>query len=169
MVQKIFDVFFKGQVLLTVPQRNFQLITGKRSEGSSFFQCRMQTLSCLNRISSADVFLIATLRMKTRQLLINNWYLFFQKQPSRGVLRKRCSENIQQIYRSNFIEIGLRHGCSPVNLLHVFRIPFPKNTYEGLLLHLFFQKYLVLPSMQDLSIKLMDSQLGTLYPERPTS
>ena len=26
------------------------------------------------------------------------WYL--QKQPSRGVLRKRCSENMQQIYRS---------------------------------------------------------------------
>ena len=28
----------------------------------------------------------------------------------------------------NFIEITLRHGCSPVNLLHLFRITFPKNT-----------------------------------------
>ena len=28
----------------------------------------------------------------------------------------------------NFIEIALRHGCSPVNLLHIFRTPFPKNT-----------------------------------------
>ena len=29
---------------------------------------------------------------------------------------------------SNFIEITLRHGCSPVNLLPIFRKPFPKNT-----------------------------------------
>ena len=27
-------------------------------------------------------------------------------------------------------------GCSPVNLLHIFRIPFPKNTSGGLLLKL---------------------------------
>ena len=53
---------------------------------------------------------------------------------------------MQQIYRtpvlkcdfnkdaSNFIEITLRHGCSPVNLLHIFRAPFPKNSSGGLLL-----------------------------------
>ena len=45
-----------------------------------------------------------------------------QKQPSRGVVRKRCSENMQQVYRrtpmpkcdfnSNFVEITLGHGCS---------------------------------------------------------
>ena len=28
----------------------------------------------------------------------------------------------------NFIEFKLRHGCSPVNLLHIFRTPFLKNT-----------------------------------------
>ena len=33
-----------------------------------------------------------------------------------------------------FIEITLRHGCSSVNLLHVFRIAFPKNTSGGLFL-----------------------------------
>ena len=33
----------------------------------------------------------------------------------------------------NFIEIALRHGCSPVNLLHVLRTPFPKHTSGGLL------------------------------------
>ena len=32
------------------------------------------------------------------------------------------------------IEIALRHGCSPVNLLHIFRTPFYKNTSGGLLL-----------------------------------
>ena len=70
-----------------------------------------------------------------------------QKQPPRGVHKKRCFENMQQIYRrppmpkcnfiklqSNFIEITLRHGCFPVNLLHIFRTPFPRNTSEWLLL-----------------------------------
>ena len=28
----------------------------------------------------------------------------------------------------NFIEIALLHGCSPVNVLHVFRTPNYKNT-----------------------------------------
>ena len=35
---------------------------------------------------------------------------------------------------SNFIEIALRHWCSPVNLLHIFRTPFPKNSSGWLLL-----------------------------------
>ena len=30
--------------------------------------------------------------------------------------------------QSIFIEVTLQHGCLPVNLLHNFRIPFPKNT-----------------------------------------
>ena len=34
----------------------------------------------------------------------------------------------------NFTEITLRHGCSAVNLLHVFRTSFYKDTSEGLLL-----------------------------------
>ena len=54
---------------------------------------------------------------------------------------------MQQIYRRkpsrmatsvkllcDFIEIALRHGCSPVNLLHIFITPFFKNTFEWLLL-----------------------------------
>ena len=35
----------------------------------------------------------------------------------------------------NFIEIALRYRCSPVNLLHIFRTPFAKNTSGGLLLY----------------------------------
>ena len=31
-------------------------------------------------------------------------------------------------------EIALRHGCSPVNLLHILRKPFFKNTCGWLLL-----------------------------------
>ena len=36
--------------------------------------------------------------------------------------------------QSNFIEITLRLGCSPVNLRLIFRTPFPENTSGGLLL-----------------------------------
>ena len=34
--------------------------------------------------------------------------------------------------QSNFIEITLRHEYSPVNLLHIFRKPFCKNTTRWL-------------------------------------
>ena len=34
----------------------------------------------------------------------------------------------------NKVEIALRHGCSPVNLLHIFRTTFTINTSEGMLL-----------------------------------
>ena len=33
------------------------------------------------------------------------------------------------------LEIALRHGCSPVNLLHICRTPFLRNTSGWLLLH----------------------------------
>ena len=35
---------------------------------------------------------------------------------------------------SIFIKIALRHGRSPVNLMHIFRTPFPKSTSVRLLL-----------------------------------
>ena len=44
----------------------------------------------------------------------------------------------------NFIEITHRHGCSPLNLLHIFRIPFFKNTSGWLLLVNVEMKYLFL-------------------------
>ena len=34
----------------------------------------------------------------------------------------------------NKVALQLQHGCSPVNLLHIFRTPFPANTSGGLLL-----------------------------------
>ena len=39
-------------------------------------------------------------------------------------------------FGSNFTEIILSHGCSPVNLLHIFRVPFPMNTSGQLVLKL---------------------------------
>ena len=65
-----------------------------------------------------------------------------QKQFSIGVLKinsKYTGEHLCQNVISvkllcNFIKIALRHRCSPVKLLHIFRTPFPKNTYGGLFL-----------------------------------
>ena len=37
---------------------------------------------------------------------------------------------------NNFIEITLRHGCSPRNLLYILRTPFLKNTSGRLLLNI---------------------------------
>ena len=64
----------------------------------------------------------------------------------RGALFKRCCGNLQKFIgqnpsrrlisiklQSNFIKITLRHECS-VNLLDIFRLPFPKNNSGGLLL-----------------------------------
>ena len=49
-------------------------------------------------------------------------------------------KGIQQIYRRtpmskcDFNKVTKRHGCSPVNLLHIFRALFPRNTFGSLLL-----------------------------------
>ena len=39
-----------------------------------------------------------------------------------------------------FIEIALRHGCSPVNLLHIFGKSFPRNTFGWLLLRVVMRR-----------------------------
>ena len=55
-----------------------------------------------------------------------------------------CRSEISIKLLCNFIEITLRHGCSPVNLLHIFRKPFYKNIYVGMLrvFHLYQLAYL---------------------------
>ena len=42
-----------------------------------------------------------------------------------------CWSGISIKLLCNFIEIAIWHGCSPVNLLHIFRTTFPKNTSES--------------------------------------
>ena len=67
-----------------------------------------------------------------------------QEQPSRDVFNKRCSENMQQIYRKtpmpkcgfNEVASTLRHGCFPVNMMHIFRPTSPKTTSGQLLLQI---------------------------------
>ena len=97
----------------------------------------------------------------------------FQKQPSRGVLRKRYSENKQQILQENthcrimilikllctFIEITLWHGCSPVNLVYICRTPSPKNT-SGWLLLVFWNILENMPDYGFSSTRIFPSNIG---------
>ena len=86
----------------------------------------------------------------TINFTIRIFFYFLQKQPLRGVLRKGvlktcskftgehpCRSVISIKLLCNFFNITLRHGCSPVNLLCVFRVPFSKKASGGLFLFLF--------------------------------
>ena len=88
------------------------------------------------------------------------WMSFSQKQSSRSVLRKMvfwkyaanlftgehpCLSAISIKLLCNFIEFAFWHGCSPVNLQHIFRTPFLKNTSGRLLLYAVTYHYDVLP------------------------
>ena len=61
--------------------------------------------------------------------IVTRKFAKFQKPPPRGVLKKRCSKNMQQMYRRTPIP-------------NIFRTPFPKNALGGcfwnLLLFIFF-------------------------------
>ena len=88
---------------------------------------------------------------------------------SSGLVEWSCAVVItttpQQIYRRtlmpkydfkklfcNFIEITLRHWYSPVNLLHIFRTPFSKNTSGVLLLLLTYE----ISGNQSLNVKKLE-------------
>ena len=58
----------------------------------------------------------------------------FLKICSRFTGENPCRSVISIKLLCKFIEITHWHGCSPVNLLHIFRAPFTKNTSGWLLL-----------------------------------
>ena len=101
-----------------------------------------------------------------------NWKLRLWKQLSRGVLKKKCCENMQQNYRrtplskcdlqSNFIEITRWHGCSPVNLLHNFRTSFSKNNSGSLLLR-FLKIWLIVGPHKQTSKGTLHERSATLW------
>ena len=96
---------------------------------------REQTKYLLEILYEVFFYLTQFLHSET-QILIGRVEVFLEK----GVLkiyRKFTAEHQCQIsiqLQSNFIEIALRHGYYPVNFLHIFRPPFPRNTSGWLLL-----------------------------------
>ena len=111
-------------------ERCFRLIYIKEIDTHHTKIYKVRQLRCLKlRMKCLQKVLLIFLRKK------------LQKQPSRGALKKSCSENMQQIYRRTPMlkcDFTHRHGCSPANLLHIFRTPFSKNTSRWLLLELIF-------------------------------
>ena len=81
------------------------------------FQVWIKTLSDMQFVT-----LQRAIRYK-HGLNANKMRRWIQKQPSSAVLGKGVLEILLQ---SNFIEITLRHECSPVNLLQIFRTTFSK-------------------------------------------
>ena len=51
-----------------------------------------------------------------------------------------CRSGVSINFVSNFIEITLRHGCSSANLLHIFRITFPKNTFSPYIYYIYIER-----------------------------
>ena len=86
--------------------------------------------------------------------------LRIQKQSPIGILQKLCSANMQQIYwrtcgsvisvnlGTNFIEITLPNGRSPLNLLLICRTAVLTNTYVRPLLQIFIWHVLPYFSIQ---------------------
>ena len=103
---------------------------------------------------------------------------FLQKQPPKGVLRKGflkiCSKFTGEHPCQCAISIKLLctlHGCSPVNLLLVFKISFLKNTSGGLLPFLSNQSKFQKVALKDVcsilsSIEFIKSLLLTLSPKK---
>ena len=93
--------------------------------------------------------------------------------PGKGVLKicskfageHLCRSVISIKFLCNFIEIALRHECSPVNLLHIFRPPFHKNTSGWLHLHI---NTLIVYYHNDLNFQEIKSHVCTIQgiPER---
>ena len=85
----------------------------------SDLKCLALWIELLFRSSCPEVFLEkGVLQIRSK---------FTEKHPCRSVI------SLKLLY--NFIEIALRHGCSPVKLLHIFRTPFLRNTFVWLLLY----------------------------------
>ena len=113
---------------------------------SQFFNFVRQ--ACL-KVSSKFVFvgtamfiLICSISVPLYEVLIHrstHWEVFLRK----GVLKicskftgeNPCRSAISIKLLCNIIEITLRHGCSPVNWLHISRTRFQQNTSEWLILN----------------------------------
>ena len=74
-------------------------------------------------------------RFRTFQIVLGCFSLFFTLvSTSKLGIQQSCGNVISMKFQNNFIKISHRDGCSPVNLLHIFRAPFSKNIFERLIL-----------------------------------
>ena len=153
-IHKYFSISFRDEVVtvfLYKPcDREFCKIGGEKSEKTvrAFYFCKhsvffwsveiQATLDWTHKFDATKYESYEPLLRNESQFRSSHSEVFLGK-----VVLKECSkftgEHPSQSAISirlfcNFIEIKLRHECSPVTLLHIFRKPFPRNTSGWLLL-----------------------------------
>ena len=113
------------------------------------YKCTPTNLLCTLRFWKPHKVLYANIiyfrsshrRCSLRKSVLRNFAKFTGKQLCQSLkILKICRKFTEKHPRRSAISINvqstLRHGCSPVNFLHIFRIPFLKNTSGRLLLYL---------------------------------
>ena len=85
------------------------------------------------KLSSSTIFRSSHPEVFLGKGVLKIWSKFTREHP--------CQSAISIKLLCHFNEIALRHGCFPANLLHIFRKPFPKNTFGRLLLYFLNRKY----------------------------
>ena len=87
--------------------------------------------SCLLKVQPNKLWLLVTIKFGSSRpdvFLVKGVLKIYNKYTGEHPCRSVISIKLL----CNFIEIALRHGCSPVNLLHIFRTPFSRNTFGWL-------------------------------------
>ena len=107
--------------ILTVNLFGFRIAFHKSDKKSSSF-----LLYCYGNGNDLVMVISTSLQVILGKVVLKLCSKFTGGHPCRSVI---------SISICNSIEITLRHRCSPVNLLHIFRTPFSKNTYRELLLN----------------------------------
>ena len=106
---------------------------------------RINLKDTISRSSRPKVFL--------RKVVLKIWTKFTGEHPCRSVISIKL--------QSNFTEIVLRYGCSPLNLLHIFSKPFIKNTSGWLLLNF---SYFLMDPLEPYFSKKFTLSFDDVYP-----
>ena len=90
----------------------------------------ISTFLVLDDLEHVDRLAIITYKRSHPEVFLGKGVL---KTCSKFTGEHRCRIAISIKLQNSFMEITLRHGCSPVNFLHIFRTPFYKSTSRGCL------------------------------------
>ena len=96
------------------------------------------------RLKISTLFLERDFHWKKKNMQMKSTEATVQRRSYEMVFWKYpCWSRISIKLLYNFIEITFPHGRCPVNLLHIFRKPFLKNTYGRLLLNQYLQSWIL--------------------------